>query len=150
MATGFSQQGFNPDGVLEPIQGTFRYLVGGATLTLPLRNRNQGAVAAARAERAGAEARRDAVRLAAQAEIAAASVQDARARRALQIIEGAVRLSRQNLDVVRQTYELGRATIVEVLAEQRRYLELEATYNATLRTTYEARVMLLRARGDLP
>jgi cobalt-zinc-cadmium efflux system outer membrane protein len=150
MATGFSQQGFNPDGVLEPIQGTFRFLVGGATLTLPIRNRNQGAIAAARAGRAGAEARLDAVRLAAEAEIAAASAQDARARRALQIIEGAVRLSRQNLDVVRQTYELGRATIVEVLAEQRRYLELEATYNVTLRTTYEARVMLLRARGDLP
>jgi cobalt-zinc-cadmium efflux system outer membrane protein len=150
MATGFSQQGFNPDGVLEPIQGTFRFLVGGATLTLPLRNRNQGAIAAARAGRAGAEARLDAVRLAAEAEIAAASAQDARARRALQIIEGAVRLSRQNLDVVRQTYELGRATIVEVLAEQRRYLDLEATYNATLRTTYEARVMLLRARGDVP
>src|SRR5688572_16859930 len=52
MATGFSQQGFNPDGVLEPIQGTFRFLVGGATLTLPLRNRNQGAIAAARAGRA--------------------------------------------------------------------------------------------------
>jgi outer membrane protein TolC len=59
-------------------------------------------------------------------------------------------LSRQNLDVVRQTFELGRATITEVLAEQRRYLELQSTYNATLRTTYEARVMLLRARGDLP
>ena len=150
MATGFSQQGFNPDGVLEPIHGTFRYLVGGATLTLPLRNRKQGDIAAARAERAGAEARLDAVRLAAASEIAAAAAQDARARQALQIIEGAVRLSRQNLDVVRQTFELGRATISDVLAEQRRYLELQATYNATLRTAYEARVMLLRARGDLP
>jgi cobalt-zinc-cadmium efflux system outer membrane protein len=67
MATGFSQQGFNSAGGLEPIQGTFRYLVGGATLMLPLRNRIQGEVAAARAERAGAEAPLDAVRLADQA-----------------------------------------------------------------------------------
>jgi cobalt-zinc-cadmium efflux system outer membrane protein len=150
MAMGFPQQGFNPEGALEPVHGAFRYVAGGATLTLPLRNRNQGEIAAARAERAGAEARLEAVRLAADAEVAAAAAQDARSRQALQIIEGAVRLSRQNLDVVRQTFDLGRATITDVLAEQRRYLELQATYNATLRTTYEARIMLLRARGDLP
>lgn len=150
MASGFSQRGFNAAGVLEPVQGTFRFLVGGASLTLPIRNRNQGEIAAARAERAGAEARLEAVRLAADAEVAAAAAQDARSRQALKIIEGAVGLSRQNLDVVRQTFELGRATITDVLAEQRRYLELQATYNTTLRATYEARVMLLRARGDLP
>ncbi len=150
MSNGFSQRGFNLNGGLEPVRGTFRYLVGGATLTLPLRNRNQGEIAAARAERAGAEARLDAVRLVADAEVASAAARDARARQALQFIEGAVALSRQNLDVVRQTFELGRATIADVLAEQRRYLELQSTYNATLRTSYEARVMLLRARGDLP
>jgi cobalt-zinc-cadmium efflux system outer membrane protein len=150
MATGFAQRGFNAGGALEPIQGTFRFLVGGATVTLPVLNRNQGEVATARAERTAAEARLDAAQLAAEAEVAAAETQDARSRQALQIIEGAVRLSRQNLDVVRQTFELGRATITEVLAEQRRYLELQSTYNATLRTTYEARVMLLHARGDLP
>jgi cobalt-zinc-cadmium efflux system outer membrane protein len=150
MATGFSQRGFNAGGALEPIQGTFRFLVGGATVTLPVLNRNQGEVATARAERTAAEARLDAAQLAAEAEVAAAETQDARSRQALQIIEGAVRLSRQNLDVVRQTFELGRATITDVLAEQRRYLELQTTYNAILRTTYEARVLLLRARGDLP
>jgi cobalt-zinc-cadmium efflux system outer membrane protein len=150
MASGFSQRGFNTAGMLEPVQGTFRFLVGGASITLPLRNRNQGGIAAARAEHAGAEARLEAVRAAADAEVAAAAAQDTRSRQALKIIEGAVALSRRNLDVVRQTFELGRATITDVLAEQRRYLDLQATYNATLRTTYEARVMLLRARGDLP
>ena len=150
MASGFSQQAFNAAGTLEPVQGTFRFLVAGASITLPLRNRNQGDVAAARAERAGAEARLEALRLAADAEVAAATAQDARSRQALHIIEGAVGLSRQNLDVVRQTFELGRATITDVLAEQRRYLELQVTYNTTLRATYEARVMLLGARGDLP
>ncbi len=150
MAAGFPQQGFNRQGTLEPVQGVFHYLAGGATINLPLRDRNQGEIAAARADRAGAQARLEAVQLAAEAEVASAVAQDARARQALVIIEGAVRLSRQNLDVVRQTHELGRGTISEVLAEQRRYLELETIYTTTLRTTYEARALLLRARGELP
>jgi len=150
MASGFPQLGFNREGGLEPVQGVFRYLAGGATITLPIRNRNQGEIAAARAERAGAAARLDAVQLAADAEVSSAVAQDARARQALQTIEGAVQLSRQNLDVIRQTYELGRATISDVLAEQRRYLDLETAYTAILRATYEPRVLLLRARGELP
>lgn len=150
MASGFPQLGFNREGGLEPVQSVFRYLAGGATITVPIRNRNQGEVAVARAERAGAAARLDAVQLAADAEIASATAQDARAREALQTIEGAVQLSRQNLGVIRQTYELGRATISDVLAEQRRYLDLETAYTAILRATYEARVMLLRARGEVP
>jgi outer membrane protein, heavy metal efflux system len=149
MASGFPQEGFNPSGGREPIQGVFRSFVGGATITLPFRNRNQGEIAVARAGRDAAAAQLDAARLEADAELAAASAQDGRLRQAAKILEGAVQLSRQNLDVVRQTYELGRGTLVEVLAEQRRYLELQATYNATLRARYEARVMLLRARGDL-
>jgi len=150
MDAGFAQQGFNRQGILEPVQGVFHYLVGGATIDLPLRNRNQGQIAAARAERAGAQARLEAVQLAADAEIASAMAQDARTRQALEIMEGAVRLSRQNLDVIRQTHELGRATISDVLAEQRRYLEIETAYTATLHRTYEARALLLRARGELP
>lgn len=150
MDAGFAQQGFNRQGILEPVQGVFHYLVGGATINLPVGNRNQGEVAAARAVVAGAQARLEAVQLAADAEIASAMAQDARARQALEIIEGAVRLSRQNLDVVRQTHELGRATISDVLVEQRRYLELETAYTTTLQRTYETRALLLRARGELP
>ena len=150
MASSFPQQGFNQEGRLEPVQGMFHYLAGGTTIMLPLRNRNQGEVAAARAERAGAEARLEEAQLAADAEVASAAAQDTRARQALEIIEAAVGLSRKNLEVIRQTYELGRATVAEVVAEQRRYLELETAYTAVLRTTYEARVMLLRARGELP
>lgn len=150
MASGFPQRGFNREGTLEPVQGVFHYLAGGTTITLPLRNRNQGEIAVARAERTGAEARLEEAQLAADAEVVSAAAQDTRARQALEIIEAAVGLSGKNLEVIRQTYELGRATVAEVLAEQRRYLELENTYTGVLRTTYAARVMLLRARGELP
>jgi outer membrane protein TolC len=57
-------------------------------------------------------------------------------------------LARQNLNVVRQSYELGRTTIFEVLAEQKRYLEQERAYTETLRLAYEARTALKRAVGE--
>ena len=59
-----------------------------------------------------------------------------------------MRLARQNLDTIRQTYELGRATVSDVLAEQRQYLDVERAYTATLKAAYEARTALQRARGE--
>ena len=55
----------------------------------------------------------------------------------------------QNLDVVSQTYELGRATVFDVLAEQRRYLDFEHAYSNALREAYDARTALRRALGDV-
>jgi outer membrane protein TolC len=150
MDTGFSQRGFTETGALERVRGVFHYLTGGAMVNVPLWNHNQGEVAAMEAERNAATARLEAVRLAAQAEIAAAAAQEAQALRALDLIQGSVRLARQNLDVMRQIYELGRVTIPEVLVEQRRYLEVEHAHTAILRNVYEARVELQRARGELP
>lgn len=149
MDSGFSQRGIGPSGALERVHGRFNYLAVGATVSLPLLNRNQGQVAAARAERLGAEARREAIHLAARAELAAAQARDARAQRAVQIYGGGVRgLARRNLDVVRQTFDLGRATVFDVLAEQERWLEIEQGYTAAAREAWEARVALTRARGE--
>jgi outer membrane protein, heavy metal efflux system len=149
MATGFSQRGFNTQGALEPVHGVFHYLAGGAMVTVPLRNRNQGEIAAAQAARVGAAAELEAARLTAQAEVAAASARESRARQALAVVQGAVALSRQNLDVVRQTFELGRITASEVLAEQRRYLQVENTHTAGLQAVFNAHTALLRAQGDV-
>ena len=57
-------------------------------------------------------------------------------------------LARQNLDVVRQTFELGRATVFDVLTEQRRYLDFEQAYTTALREAWEARAALKRALGE--
>lgn len=122
---------------------------GGAMVMVPLFNRNQGVTAAARAERAGAAAEGDAVRLAAAAEVASARARDEHARQALTVFgESAVSLARQNLDVVAQSYELGRLTVFDVLAEQRRYLEIERAYVDALRAAFEARTALELAMGD--
>ena len=149
MDAGFPQQGVGAAGALERVRGQFNYVAAGATVMLPLFNRNQGQVAAAQAERSGAEARREAAELAARAEVAAAQARDARAQRAVSLyVDGVRTLARQNLNVVQQTFDLGRATVFDVLAEQRRYLEIEQAYTTALREAWEARVALKRALGD--
>ena len=150
MDSGFPQLGFNAAAALERVRGRFNYVAAGAMLVVPLFNRNQGQVAAAQGERIGAEARREAVELSARAELAAAQVRDERARQAVSLYaDGVQKLARQNLDVVRQTFDLGRATIFEVLSEQRRYLEIEQAYTAALREAWEARAALKLAIGDM-
>jgi len=149
MDAGFPQQGVGATGALERVRGRFNYIAGGAMVMLPLFNRNQGQVAAAQAERSGAEARREAAALAARAEIAAAQARDAQAQRAVSLYAGGVStLARQNLNVVRQTFDLGRATVFDVLTEQRRYLEIEQAYTTALREAWEARAALKRALGE--
>ena len=146
---GFPQRGFSPDGSLERVRGLFHYVSAGATVTVPLLNRNQGEVAAARAERDSAAATYEATRLTADAELAAARARDERAREAVNAYSGGAQmLARQNLAVVSQSYQLGRLTVFDVLAEQRRYLEVERSYTETLRAAYEARTALERAIGD--
>jgi outer membrane protein, heavy metal efflux system len=149
MDAGFPQRGFAPDGGLERVRGQFSYWSGGAMFTIPILNRNQGEVAVARAERTGAAAAYDGARLAAEAELASARARDERAREAIKIYgAGAQSLARQNVTVVGQSYELGRVTVFEVLAERRRYLDVERAYTETLRAAYEARTALQRALGE--
>jgi cobalt-zinc-cadmium efflux system outer membrane protein len=150
MNAGFPQQGLSPAGALEPIRSVFHYVSLGGIVTLPVLNRNQGAVAAAEAQHSGAAARVEAARLSAQSEIAAARSRDEHARRALDAYSAdAMTLATQNLDVIRQTYALGRGTLLDVLNEQRRYLEVERAYTAVLREAYEARQTLKSALGEV-
>jgi len=148
MDTRFAQSGFSENGQLQPVQGTFNYVSAGAMVTVPFRNKNQGEIAAARAEQAGAQTRREATQLAAQADVAAAEARDAAAGRALALTAAVVELAARNLDVVRQVYELGRTTAAEVFMEQRRYLDVQRAQTETMKASYQARVALMQARGD--
>ncbi|MEO5821462.1 MAG: TolC family protein [Vicinamibacteraceae bacterium] len=149
MDAGFSQLGFSVSGLPERVRGQFNYVSVGAMVMLPVLNRNQGQLAAAQADRSGAEERQRAVRLGAATERAAAMARDTRARQAMSAYGDATRsLARRNLDAVRQTFELGRATMSDVLAEQQRYLEFESSHTATLLEAWEAHVERERASGD--
>jgi outer membrane protein, heavy metal efflux system len=150
MDAGFPQRGFAIDGNLERVRGVFHYVSAGAMISLPILNRNQGQITAARAERAGAAATFEAARLTADAELAAARARDERARQAVTAYtSGAQTLARQNLTVVSQSYELGRVTVFDVLTEQRRFLDVERAYTETLKAAYEARTALDRALGGV-
>jgi cobalt-zinc-cadmium efflux system outer membrane protein len=150
MDAGFPQSAFAPAGGIERVRGVFHYATAGGMVTVPLFNRNQGEIAMARAEQSGASASSEAMRLRAATELAAARALDQRAQAAVTLFAGGAQaLARQNLEVVRQSYHLGRTTVYEVLAEQRRYLELERAYTDALRRAYEARTALVLAGGEL-
>ena len=49
--------------------------------------------------------------------------------------------------MVQQSYELGRSTLLDVLGELRRYLDVERAYSEAMRQAYEARTARLLATG---
>ena len=150
MDAGFSQSGFAAGGGLERVRGQFNYLSVGAMVSVPLWNRQQGSIASATAAREAAEARLDAARLTAASEVAEARVWNDQARSAVSLYEEGIRpLARRNLETVRETYQLGRATVFDVLAEQRRYLEAERAYTEALAEAFASGVSLRRATGDI-
>jgi cobalt-zinc-cadmium efflux system outer membrane protein len=149
MNSGFPQQGFNANGELVPIQGRFHSLSVGVTLDLPVRNRNQGAIAAAVAEKSAAAQRRQFAELTVQREVASALARYQSAARAAEIYRVGVQgQANANLDVIRQTYELGSKTLLDVIAEQRRFIETQTGYIEALVNTYQARVEIERATAS--
>jgi cobalt-zinc-cadmium efflux system outer membrane protein len=149
MNFGFPQQGFKSNGQLVPIQGRFHSLAVGVTLDLPVRNRNQGAIAAAVAEKSAATQRREFAELTVQREVASALARYQSAARAAEIYRVGVQgQANANLDVVRQTYELGSKTLLDVIAEQRRFIETQTGYIEALVNTYQARVEIERATAS--
>jgi cobalt-zinc-cadmium efflux system outer membrane protein len=146
---GFSGlRGVASNGSLQPIQDVFHYFGAGVTITLPVRNRNQGNVAAAVAETRAAERRQEFAVLVIRQEVEAAFTQLDAARRALALYERGVRdVAQKNLDVVRRTWELGRGTLLDVITEQRRLIEVENGYTEALKQVYDATVEIDRSVG---
>jgi cobalt-zinc-cadmium efflux system outer membrane protein len=148
---GYGLSGLTERGELRPITDVFHYVGGGVTVTLPVRNRNQGNIAAALAEAQAGRHRLDAATLMVRQDVAAAFTQQEAAERALATYtRGVWQVARQNLAVVRKAYELGRHPLLDVIAEQRRYIEVEMGYTDVLKHAYETAVALERALGVVP
>ena len=146
MNTGFPLNGITDAGELRPIQDIFHYFTFGVTVQLPVRNRNQGAIEAAEANREAARMRRDFGELVVRREVAAAYARFESTARAMEIFRVGVRgQASTNLDVVRQTYELGARNLTDYLVEQRRFIELENEFIDQQLAVYQALVELLRA-----
>jgi len=146
MDFGYPLNGINDAGQLKPIQGTFHYFTVGVSLDLPVRNKNQGAIEAAVAEAEAAKRRREFLELTVRREVASAYAQYNSTARAAEIFRIGVKdQANANLDVVRQTYELGSKTLIDYLGEQRRFIDLQNGYIDALLDMYKARVEVERA-----
>jgi outer membrane protein, heavy metal efflux system len=139
MDSSFAQNGLNSLGRPVPIQGIFHFAAAGVTLTLPTRNRNQGAIESAVAQSVEARHRREYAELVAAQEFAAAALAREKAEESLRIYRERVReQASQNLEVVRRTYELGRTQLLDVIGEQRRFIDIEMGYTEALNRYYQA------------
>src|SRR5215510_472142 len=146
MNSSFPVFGLNEHGQFQPVQDVFHFLKFGISLDLPVRNKNQGAIEAATADLAAAKSRREFSELTVRREIAAAYAQYDRAVRAEEIFRlGARDPAKANLDVVRQTYELGSKTLLDFIGEQRCFIDLENEFIDAQLAVYNARVEIDRA-----
>ena len=107
------------------------------------------AIEAAVAESETATKRREFAELTVRREVASAYAQYDRAARAMEIFRVGVREpARANLDVIRQTYELGSKTLIDYIGEQRRFIELENDFIDAELAGYNARVGIARASAS--
>ncbi len=151
-SSGFSQLAVDPSGALRPIRQTFNYATFGLEITLPAFDRNQGAIAAGTAEVSAARSRTRAVDLTLRHEVAQSLLRYNAAQARVSLYGTGVRdQAAKNLDVVRQIYRYGRSTLLDVIAEQRRFIDIETGYTGVLAEAYAARIALEQAVGtDLP
>ncbi|MBA3765952.1 MAG: TolC family protein, partial [Acidobacteria bacterium] len=146
MNSSFPVNGINNAGQLRPVQDVFHFLTFGVSLELPVRNKNQGGIEAAAANLEAAQSRREFMELTVRREVAAAYARYTSAARAMEIYRVGVRdQASQNLDIVKQTYELGSKTLLDYISEHRRFIELENQFIDSMLETYSARVEIERA-----
>lgn len=143
---GFPVRGIDPTGALRPVHGIFHSVRVGVTFEIPVRNANQGLIEAAIANADAAGKRTRFAELVVRREVAAAFARYESSARAMEIFRvGARQQASANLDVIRQTYEFGARNLIEYLAEQRRYLDIENEFIASQLAVYQAKVEIMRA-----
>ena len=146
MDSSYPLSGINDADQLSPIRSTFHYFTVGISLDLPVWNKNQGGIEAALAEVEAARRRREFLELTVRLEVATAYAHYNSTARATEIFRVGVKdQANANLEVVRQTYELGSKTLIDYLGEQRRFIDLKNGYIDALLDTYKARVEIERA-----
>ena len=150
MESGFPLRGIDDAGNLQPIENRMNFFTFGVRLNLPVRNRNQGMIAAAVSEEEAARRRREFGELTIRREVTAAYARYQSAARAMEIYRVGVReQAAANLQVIRQTYELGSKPLFDYIAEHHRFIEVENGFIDARLETYLARLEILKA-ASLP
>ena len=134
-----------PIGILNDID---HLLTVGVSVELPIRNRNQGEIAAAVGEKTQAKYRREFAEAIVKRDVALAFNRYAAAAQSLAIYGGQVLpRAEENLKTIRAAYGFGEMPVMDVIAEQRRLVENQTQYNAALRDYYTSLAELERALG---
>lgn len=144
----FDQFGYSPDGALERVGMMNGMVRAGVTITLLTRNKNQGNIEAAVAAKDEARLRREFVETMIRREVAAAYARWQGAARVLKTYNtDLLAASQNNLRVVRASFDLGYLRTTDVLAEQRRLVELQMSYTAALKEEFLARTEVETVTG---
>lgn len=120
----------------------------GASISLPISNRNQGAIAEAVAAVMQARHRREFLETLVRRDVGVALTRLEAAREALSLYETELLpRNQENLRIIRAAYDLGEQKLLDVVAEQRRLVETQQQYIDSLRDYYTAIIELERAVG---
>ena len=120
------QFGFTPSGQLTQLRDRDDILTVGVSIPLFSRKQNLGNIEASAARSRAAQLRKEYLTRAIPLEVDAAWRRLESSRAALATLEGqAITLAQSNLEVIRQAYQLGQLRLLDVLAEQRRVLDMQ-------------------------
>jgi outer membrane protein, heavy metal efflux system len=125
-----------------------RLLAGGVSVTLPIFNRNQGAKSEALLGITQAQRRREFTESVVRAEVTAAWRRYEAAQASIQTYErGVIARSEQNVQAMRAAYQAGAFRVTELLAEQRRLVDMQREMTEALAERYRALAELRAALG---
>jgi len=147
----FDAFGLTSEGTLTPLRDTDNIIAGGISIPLFSSRQNSGNIDAARSRFRASELRREHLESVVSLEVESAFNRWTSAARALSILgDRVVNRSQQNLQVVRQAYNLGQLRMFDVLSEQRRAYDTELSFIDAQAEAAKAIAGLERAiAGDL-
>jgi len=121
----------------------------GATITLPYGNLNRDAIEASALDKEAAERRLSFGELVVRREVAAAFARYEFSQKALEIFRvGVTSEAFRNLEVIRQTYELGSSSLIDYLTEQGKYLDYQSGLIDAQLEAYLAKVEIMKAGNE--
>jgi cobalt-zinc-cadmium efflux system outer membrane protein len=125
-----------------------RLLAFGVSVTLPIFNRNQGAKAEAELAITQARRRREFMESVVRAEVTAAYRRYEAAQASVRTYErGVIARSEQNVQTMRAAFQIGAFRVTELLAEQRRLVDMQREMTEALAERYRALAELRAALG---
>jgi outer membrane protein, heavy metal efflux system len=146
----FPQLGLNSSGATVPLVDKDNIIAFGLSVPIFKGKRTQGDVEAARSRQAEARLRREFLESSIPLEVESAYRHREAASRAVTLFaSGVIAQGENNLTVIRESYRLGQLPIIDVLTEQRRFIDAQAAYVDAQADVEEALAELERAVGGV-